>query len=124
MLGGVAMERGVRFVEEAADMGRFPGGTALYALCAGDRRLGRRESAVFAARASTAGPSGGRKRDRSGGIYALAHDTCIGAGGLAGETRAAAAHRQQPVRIVRQTGLLGFLFFLWGSDPGVDASPD
>ena len=51
VLGRVALEPGIRFVETAADLGRIARGAALHALCAGDRGLGRRESAAAAASA-------------------------------------------------------------------------
>ena len=51
LLGGVALEPGVRVVETAADLGRIARGAALHALCAGDRGLGRREPPAAAASA-------------------------------------------------------------------------
>ncbi len=51
VLGRVALEPGIRFVEKAADMCRIAGGAALHALRAGIRGVGRRQRAAASERA-------------------------------------------------------------------------
>ena len=91
-------------------------------MCRGSRPGPARTCCCCRAGACASQPSAGGKRDRPGGLPALAHDARIDAGGLAGETRPAADHRQRLAGVGHQAGLLDLLFLLWRSDSGVDAS--
>ena len=125
VLGGVAMEPGVRFVETAADLGRIAGGAALHALRAGNRGLGRRERvAVAAARASAR-----RVCWRETLIVLAAYLPW-----LVTLASVLAVWRAKPGLLLLtgnrvlewgdQAGLLDLFVLLWRSDSGMDAAGD